>query len=83
MAHSETPPYVKMDPFEAFILDWDAKHNNEPFWSASHELDPYKIASEFGFKKDTVFDFIPKNVYGTRRFRLGNSIPSRLAYQAV
>ena len=63
MAHSETPPYVKMDPFEAFILDWDAKHNNEPFWSASHELDPYNIASEFGFKKDTVFETMAPSVF--------------------
>src|SRR5690606_22124038 len=29
----EQPQYHGMDPYEQFILDWDASNNNEPFWS--------------------------------------------------
>ena len=31
MAHAETPPYEGMEPFDAFMLDWDSTNNNEPF----------------------------------------------------
>ena len=63
MIHSETPPYANMDPFDAFILDWDAKHNNEPFWSASHELDPREIAETSGFNENTVFEIMAPSAF--------------------
>lgn len=56
MLHAEVPPYVALDPFDAFMFDWDSKHNNEPFWTASHELDPVEIAIEAGFSRDSVFE---------------------------
>ena len=63
MVHSETPPYANMDPFESFILDWDAKHNNEPFWSLSHEIDPKNISRECNFKDETVFETMIPSVF--------------------
>lgn len=61
--HSETPPYKDMEPYEAFILDWDTHNNNEPFWSASHEIDPTAVAAEIGFKADSVFEAMAPSAY--------------------
>lgn len=50
MVHLEVPPYNMLDDvFDQFIFDWDAYNNNEPFWSASHELDYMKLAESSGF----------------------------------
>ncbi len=49
MAHAETPPYKDMDAFDAFMLDWDTRNNNEPFWARAHEIDLKKLAQSGGF----------------------------------
>ena len=49
MLHAETPPYKGMDPFDAFMLDWDTRNNNEPFWARSHEIDLEKLSAHGGF----------------------------------
>ncbi|MGE0485980.1 MAG: class I SAM-dependent methyltransferase [Gammaproteobacteria bacterium] len=49
MAHAETPPYQGMDPFDAFMLDWDTRNNNEPFWAGSHEIDLGALSGQAGF----------------------------------
>ena len=49
MAHGETPPYKTMGPFDAFMLDWDTKNNNEPFWARSHEIDLHQLSKKAGF----------------------------------
>lgn len=54
--HAETPPYKDLDAFDAFMLDWDTRNNNEPFWGASHEIDPQAIANETGFDPDKAFE---------------------------
>lgn len=54
--HAETPPYKDLDAFDAFMLDWDTRNNNEPFWGASHEIDPQAIAKETGFDPDKAFE---------------------------
>lgn len=54
--HAETPPYKDLDAFDAFMLDWDTRNNNEPFWGASHEIDPKAIAKETGFDPDNAFE---------------------------
>jgi SAM-dependent methyltransferase len=54
--HAETPPYRDLDPFDAFMLDWDTRNNNEPFWEASHELEPRKIGAEAGFDPVAMFE---------------------------
>lgn len=61
--HSETPPYKDMDPYDAFILDWDSRNNNEPFWGASHEIDPEATAKEFGFKPESVFETMAPSAF--------------------
>ncbi len=49
MLHAETPPYKNMDAFDAFMLDWDTRNNNEPFWARSHEIDLKKLSQSGGF----------------------------------
>ncbi len=62
VVHCETPPYKDIEPYDAFILDWDTYNNNEPFWSASHEIDPAAVAAEFGFNQDSVFEALAPSV---------------------
>jgi SAM-dependent methyltransferase len=54
--HAETPPYRDLEPFDAFMLDWDTRNNNEPYWGASHEIVPAEIAAETGFDPDKAFE---------------------------
>lgn len=54
--HAETPPYRDLPPFDAFMLDWDTRNNNEPFWGASHAIEPAKIAAETGFDPAKAFE---------------------------
>ena len=54
--HAETPPYKAFGVFDAFMLDWDTRNNNEPYWSASHEIDPVAIANETGFDPSLAFE---------------------------
>ncbi len=63
VVHSETPPYKDMDPYDAFMLDWDTYNNNEPFWGASHEIDPMAVAEEFGFKEKSVFEAMAPSAF--------------------
>ena len=56
MIHAETPPYRDMSPFDAFMLDWDTRNNNEPFWSRSHELDYRQLSVDAGFDPDKEFE---------------------------
>lgn len=60
MFHVEVPQYHGMDPYDAFILDWDTYNNNEPFWGAMHDLDLVALARESGFAAENVIqDFAP------------------------
>ena len=52
--HVELSLYDGMDPFEAFMLDWDTRHNNEPFWTAFREMDPVTLMTDAGFAGDSV-----------------------------
>lgn len=54
--HAETPPYRDLEPFDAFMLDWDTRNNNEPYWGASHHLDPRTMAAESGFDPARAFE---------------------------
>jgi ubiquinone/menaquinone biosynthesis C-methylase UbiE len=49
MLHAETPPYKGMDPFDAFMLDWDTRNNNEPYWARAHEIDLAELSADAGF----------------------------------
>ncbi|MEO0410481.1 MAG: class I SAM-dependent methyltransferase [Pseudomonadota bacterium] len=54
--HAETPPYRDLEPYDAFMLDWDTRNNNEPFWGASHEIKAADMAQETGFQADKAFE---------------------------
>ena len=56
MIHAETPPYAGMDPFDAFLLDWDTRNNNEPFWARSHEIDLKALSRQGGFDPALEFE---------------------------
>ncbi|MCI0387821.1 MAG: class I SAM-dependent methyltransferase [Acidobacteria bacterium] len=49
-AHLDTPPYNRLSPYNAFLMDWDTRNNGEPYWRAFHELDLPAIFREVGFK---------------------------------
>lgn len=56
IVHAETPPYRDLEPFDAFMLDWDTRNNNEPYWGASHEIEPTRVAEESGFDPRLAFE---------------------------
>ena len=56
MIHLEQPQYTDdMPVYEQFIRDWDSYNNNEPFWSAMHEIDLISLMLEIGFDKHKVW----------------------------
>lgn len=61
--HVETPPYAQLDAFDAFMLDWDTRNNNEPYWGASHEIVPAEIAAECGFDATQAFEAITPSAF--------------------
>jgi SAM-dependent methyltransferase len=54
--HLEQPQYAGMDPFEAFMRDWDAYNNNEPFWTRMHEADLDRLLTQSGFAPGAYFE---------------------------
>lgn len=54
--HLEQPQYRGMPPFEAFMRDWDAYNNNEPYWTRMHELDLEQAMREAGFPPGSYFE---------------------------
>ena len=54
--HAETPPYRDLPAYDAFMLDWDTRNNNEPYWGASHEIAAAAIAAETGFDPAKAFE---------------------------
>ena len=51
--HVEQPQYAPDMPlFEQAMRDWDAFYNNEPFWSALHEIDLDAEMVAAGFERD-------------------------------
>jgi SAM-dependent methyltransferase len=56
VVHAETPPYRDLPAYDAFMLDWDTRNNNEPYWGASHEIVAADIAAETGFDPAKAFE---------------------------
>ena len=67
--HVETPPYRTLEPYDAFMLDWDTRNNNEPFWRASHALVPADLAVESGFDPAQAFEAMAPSVFGEAEAR--------------
>ena len=78
MVHGETPPYRDLPGFDAFMLDWDTRNNNEPYWGASHEIDVASICEEAGFDSDKSFEGLQLSAFDaaeakrTRKFQGGD-----------
>jgi len=70
--HSETPPYKNMDDYDAFILDWDAYNNNEPFWGKSHEIEPREAAEDSGFDPDKTFETMAPSAFEAAQAKRSN-----------
>lgn len=65
MINQELPPASLVpDPYDDFIVDWDAYYNNEPFYYAFRHQDLTKLFVEAGFRKDKYIQFRVPN-YGT------------------
>ncbi|MGQ4649391.1 methyltransferase domain-containing protein [Lyngbya aestuarii] len=63
MVHIDSPLYCHMDPYTAFVYEWQTINNNEPFWSAMRDLDLAKVAKSAGFQADQVIEyFVPMGV---------------------
>jgi SAM-dependent methyltransferase len=56
VVHAETPPYRDLPAYDAFMLDWDTRNNNEPYWGAAHEIVAADIAAETGFESGKAFE---------------------------
>ena len=52
MVHAEAPLYQNMDPFSAFMFDWETQNNNEPWWSAMRQLDLEALTIKAGFAQE-------------------------------
>ncbi len=50
--HVDLALYDGMDPFDAFMLDWDTHHNNEPFWGTFRDMDAGALLTGAGFPAD-------------------------------
>lgn len=66
MLHGETPPYKDLPPYDAFMLDWDTRNNNEPFWRGSHLIDPVTDCSAAGFARDNVFEILAPSAFESK-----------------
>ena len=69
IAHQEVPQYQGMDPYDAFILDWDTYNNNEPFWGTIHDMDLAALATESGFAADRVIQTLTPSALQLARSR--------------
>lgn len=72
MIHAETPQYKGMDPFDAFMLDWDTFNNNEPFWRRSHEIDLKRVAEDAGFDPDNEFEVMASSAFQVAKAKRSN-----------
>ena len=63
VAHAEPRPFKGLSPFDAFMVDWETRNNNEPYWGGSHEIDPVAIAAETGFNPDAAFEALQPSAY--------------------
>lgn len=55
MMHIEVP-VRRTEAFDQFLTNWDAAHNNEPFWSTLGEMDLIGPAVRAGFDEAEVFE---------------------------
>ncbi len=60
IVHMELPPNSAVDPYYAFVLDWDGYYNNEPDYVEYRAQVPSALCEGAGFPADSCFEvFIP------------------------
>lgn len=62
MVHMELPPRDRCDAWQNFYWDWDAAHNNEPFYIDFRSQDLSGLVREAGFAEDDIFALTIPNV---------------------
>jgi SAM-dependent methyltransferase len=72
VVHAETPPYRDLPAYDAFMLDWDTRNNNEPYWGAAHEIVAADIAAETGFDSARAFEAYQPSAFDAAEARRTN-----------
>ncbi len=54
MIHMDGVDWAGLDPYDAFVPDWDTYYNNEPFIGTLHDLDLPQLATDAGFSREMV-----------------------------
>jgi len=49
MVHADFPGYANMDNVTQFLIDWDTRNNNEPFWGPMRDMDVMEATRAAGF----------------------------------
>ena len=80
LAHMELPPNSEVDPYTAFVLDWDCYYNYEPDYADYRAQEPVQLCVDAGFSPATCWQrFIPNwRTFGDKdlaRF-VANEIPA-------
>ncbi|MBM3505571.1 MAG: class I SAM-dependent methyltransferase [Alphaproteobacteria bacterium] len=66
--HCEGPPWNRMSPYEASILDWDTHYNAEPYIGQVHDEDPKHLMTAAGFSPSQYLDLSVPSVTMSRYF---------------
>lgn len=66
--HCEGPPWNRMSPYEASILDWDTHYNAEPYIGQMHEEDPKRLMTAAGFGPEKYVEMSVPSVTMSRYF---------------
>jgi len=61
--HADLCFFDKLSPFDAFMLDWDSRHNNEPFWGTFRAMDWRKLMAEAGFAPEMMFEALVSRAF--------------------
>jgi ubiquinone/menaquinone biosynthesis C-methylase UbiE len=67
--HAEVPQYEGLEPYDAFMLDWDTYNNNEPFWGHLHDMDLKQLAREAGFDESSVVETMVPSAFEQAKAR--------------
>jgi SAM-dependent methyltransferase len=55
MLHMDGLDWKGLEPYDAFVPDWDTYYNNEPFIGGLHDLDLIELAAAAGFDRRGAF----------------------------
>jgi hypothetical protein len=67
--HAEVPQYEGLEPYDAFMLDWDTYNNNEPFWGHLHDMDLKQLAREARFDESSVVETMVPSAFEQAKAR--------------